>query len=230
MSKELSEEKFVKRLETRDKGKCSYLHQVGVLATPNENYVKYAHDYIINNEIEQAENGKFKLKGIQQITREETYNYAHTQTAKPSSNRDEERFVLNMYKNKYCDDVKAVFGDIKDYQIPLKNKQNDKGVGKIDFIFVKNDELYLAEIKSDYSSESALKAIVEVQTYFQIVDKAKLLADFGLPSDMKIKKVVVFFSNTKGAKQLKEDEFVKDLLDKFDVEYIILLGCRKCRK
>lgn len=65
MSEELSKEKFVERLRSRNKGMCSYLYQVGVLATPNENYVKYAHDYIINNEIEQAENGKFKLKGIQ---------------------------------------------------------------------------------------------------------------------------------------------------------------------
>ena len=138
--------------------------------------------------------------------------------------------VLYMFKNKERDDVKAVFGDVIDYQIPLKNKQDDKGVGKIDFIFVKNDELYLAEIKSDRSSESALKAIVEIQTYFQIVGKAKLLSDFGLKPGTKIKKVVVLFSNTKGAKQLKEDEFIKDLLDKFDVEHIILLGCRKCRK
>lgn len=221
MSKELSKEEFVERLESRDNGEYSYLYQVSVLATPNDNYVKYAHDYIINNEIEQAESGKFKLKGIQQITRKNSYKYKHTQTAKRNSGRHEELLVIYMIKNKERDDVKAVFGDVIDYQIPLKNKRVDK-IGKIDFMFVKNGELCLAEIKAFGSNESALKAIMEVQTYYQVVDKAKLLSDFGLKPDTKIKKVIVLFNNTKGAKQVKENEFVKDLLGKFDIEHIML--------
>ena len=224
MSKELSRDEFVARLKTRENGKYSYLYQVGVLATANEKYVYYAYDHILKDETEEIGNGKLQLKGIKTIQRKSSYKYAHAKTAQNESNRGEELFVLDIFENKDKDYVKAVFGDLIDYQVPLKNKRTDNGAGKIDFIFEKDGALYLAEVKANYSTESALKAIVEVQTYYQIVDKEKLLSDFGKAPNTPIKKVVVLFNNTKGAKQIKENSCVKDLLKKFDIETITLVG------
>lgn len=219
---ELTKEQFITRLQTRDNGKYKYLYQVGVLATANENYVKYAYDYIINKETEKVSDGKLQLKGITPIKRQKSYKYDHTESATSDSNRGEEWFVLDIFKNKAKNYVKEIFGNLIDYQIPLKNKRADKGAGKIDFMFEKDNVLYIAEIKAAYSPESALKAIVELQTYYQIVNKEKLLEDYGKSTDTKIRKVVVLFDNTKGAKQINENELVKDLLSKFDIDTIIL--------
>ncbi len=221
MSKELSKEQFISRLKNRGEG--VYLYQAGVLATANDNYVKYAYEYIMNCETEEI-GGELQLKGIKGIRRKNPYKYSHAKTAENDSGRGEEWFVLNMFENKDEAYVKNVFGNLIDYQIPLKNIRADKGAGKIDFMFEKDGEVYLAEIKADYSQESALKAITEVQTYYQIADKEKLLADYGKPTDTKIKKAIVLFNNTKGAKQVLENALVKDLLVKFEIEPIILEG------
>ncbi len=223
MSRELSRDQFVARLRTRDKGKYTYLYQVGVLATANDNYVKYAYDYIINNESEEVD-GKLQLKSVNTIKRKNSYKYEHSQTAESGSGRGEEWFVLDIFENRNKDYVKAVFGNILDYQIPLKNVREDKGAGKIDFMFEKNNELCIAEVKAAFSPESVLKAIVEIQTYYQIIDKEKLLSDYEKAHDMEIKKVIVLFNNTKGAKQIEGNALVKDLLAKFDIETIILDG------
>lgn len=224
MSRELSKEQFIERLKTRDNGKCKYLYQVNVLRTPNENYVKYAYDYIINCETEEIGSSKLQLKGIETVKRQSSYKYSHSQTAQRDSGRDEEWFVLDIWKKSDRDYVKEVFGKIVDYQVPLKNVLNDKQVGKIDFIFEKDGELYLAEIKDSDSNESALKAIVEVQTYYQIADKVKLLSSYEKAVDTKIKKAVVLFVNSIGAKQIKENALVRDLLNKFEIEPIIIDG------
>lgn len=70
-------------------------------------------------------------------------------------------------------------GEIIDYQIPLKDTQADKGLGKIDLISY-NDEtktLYLIELKYEGNKETLLRAILESYTYFKIVDKTKLIND-----------------------------------------------------
>ena len=68
---------------------------------------------------------------------------------------------------------------IIDYQIPLSDKKKDRA-GKIDFLYVDKEKhtLVLCELKASNSKESPLKAIYEIYTYYNIVDRTKLLADY----------------------------------------------------
>ena len=78
------------------------------------------------------------------------------------------------------------FGTVLDYQIPLKNSNDDKGVGKIDLISLKDDSLYLLELKRSDSKETLLRCVLEIYTYINRVDHSKLLKDFNLDIGIKL--------------------------------------------
>jgi len=91
-----------------------------------------------------------------------------------ASNRKEEIFAkriafLNL----------GELGEIKDYQIPLKDTRADKGLGKIDLISFNEETktLYLIELKYEGNPETLLRASLESYTYYKIVDKPKLIND-----------------------------------------------------
>ncbi len=80
-------------------------------------------------------------------------------------------------------------GKIVDYQVPLKSEKTDDGKGKIDLLSFnsKTQTAYIIEVKIDTSTESPLKAFLEVNTYFH------QLPDYFLKK-----------SKALGAKQLKK--------------------------
>ena len=215
MSKELTKEEFLSRLENRT---CRYLYQVGVIATPNENYVKYAYEYILENELSCEK----ELKGIDEIVRVKNYKVDHAKKHLEETNRIEEHIVMQFYSDNGKVYIKQIFGKIIDYQIPMKNSNEDKGIKAIDFINLKNNILYLSEIKAPNSRESLLKAILEIQTYYQIVCKSKLKKDFNIDDDVLIKKSIVIYSNTKAYKQFQNNIYIKKLIDLFEIEVIVL--------
>ena len=215
MSKELTKEEFLSRLENRT---CRYLYQVGVIATPNDNYVKYAYEYILENEL----NSEKELKGIDEIVRVKNYKVDHAKKHLEETNRIEEHIVMQFYSDNGKVYIKQIFGKILDYQIPMKNSNEDKGIKAIDFINFKNNILYLSEIKAPNSKESLLKAILEIQTYYQIVCKSKLKKDFNIDEDVLIKKSIVIYSNTKAYKQFQNNIYIKKLIYLFEIEVIVL--------
>jgi hypothetical protein len=92
-----------------------------------------------------------------------------------NSNRGEEIFAKRIaYLN--LDNL----GDILDYQIPLKDTRNDKGLGKIDLISFNKKlcSLFMIELKYENNHETLLRAVLEAYTYFKVVDKTKLKDDF----------------------------------------------------
>ena len=215
MGKALTKEEFINRLTNRE----NFLYRVSSLATDRDDYTSYAYDFIIQNEL--TEDGK-SLKNINTLTRKNTYQTKHEQTSKEKSNREEERFVLDMFNNRNQTSYQTIFGEILDYQVPLKNFRSDKGVGKIDFIFKKDNALYFAEIKTATNKESILKAITEIQTYYQIADKEKLLEDYKLDKNLLIKKCLVLFEESVQVKRLLKDERIKDLISRFNIVICIL--------
>jgi len=215
MSNEVTQEKFISKLRERS----GYLYQVGILATPKNHYLKYAADYIIANELEGIKN-KWCLKGVDKITRVKSYKQPH-RTTKNSGTRGEEWFVQDLFEK--AADKNKVFGGLVDYQIPLRNVRANKGTGKIDFAYIKSGAFYLAKVIPAYSRESMLKAILEIQTYYQIADKEKLLADYGFRY-VEVKKCVVLFSNCKAYKQLANEQILK-LAKMFEIEVIVLDSC-----
>ena len=122
----------------------------------------------------------------------------------------------------YCQykDNPSVFGKILDYQVPLKNKSTDKGLGKIDLISVKesskpgNKIIYFLELKKDNSKETLLRCILEAYTYSKIIDKVKFCNDFHLPFENNEFVVApLVYKNDGYEKQL---EYVMPLVNKLE--------------
>ncbi|MCD6571048.1 MAG: hypothetical protein J7L53_10140 [Deltaproteobacteria bacterium] len=70
-------------------------------------------------------------------------------------------------------------GKILDYQIPLKNIQKDKA-GDIDLVSFNKERntFHLIELKYENNNETLLRAILEIFTYYKVVDINRLLQSF----------------------------------------------------
>ena len=141
------------------------------------------------------------------------------------SKREEEKiamklFVLSQNQGKVFD----VIGKIIDYQTPLKNVRADKA-GKIDLLAYNEEEkiLRILELKRPDSKETMLRCVLEAYTYLKVVDKDKLLKDFGLPEDTEIKACAFVFYDGKQRKEMKDDrEKLEELIEKLGIEVIYL--------
>lgn len=207
----LSKEELFERLRKHE----GYIYNQPQITIPR--YLDHCYEYIMEHCVDVE---KKELKNIKKISRLKSYKVKRAaKTESQRSGRGEEWFVLDLFLQKT--DKEKVFGELPEfgYQVPIKNSQQDKGAGKIDFISVMFDGyLYLHEIKADYSRESILKAILEVQTYFQQIDHDKLIDDFGLKVKG-IKKSIVLFEKSYAYQQVN-DKKVQYLLDLFDIKII----------
>ncbi|MDR0978562.1 MAG: hypothetical protein LBL91_01235, partial [Lachnospiraceae bacterium] len=168
---------------------------------------------IIAKEILENSN-EYKFETIKTINREKSYKIdTHDGIYNPKSPRREEIIAMKMYKNDYLD-----IGKILDYQIPLKDKQTTKA-GKIDLISLKQDKLYLIELKNDESKETLLRCILEIITYMNQIDKNKLKSDFKLDG-VNVKPAILIFKNTRPCYDMN-DEYVKKLIDKFQIDVFV---------
>ena len=126
------------------------------------------------------------LKNIEVVKRSKSYALVtHKYEINPNSHREEEKFAIGLAKahnEPECSDieVKCKCFRVMDYQIPLKSAQSDRGVGKIDLV-AKNEqekEVYLLELKKDSSTETLLRCILEIYTYWCQLDHEKFIKDF----------------------------------------------------
>ena len=122
-----------------------------------------------------------KLNTIRTINRDKSYRITSHIGQKNNSNRREENLAIEMFHKKRCE-----FGMVLDYQIPLKNKQSDKGIGKIDLLAKKEDCIYILELKREDNTETLLRCILEVFTYFKQVNHSRLLQDYNIEPKVKI--------------------------------------------
>ena len=87
-------------------------------------------------------------------------------------------------------------GEVFDYQTPLKDTNEDKGVGKIDLVsdyYDQDRKIYLLELKREDSTESLLRCALEIFTYSKQIDGAKFLSDFNKPADAQIVPAILIF-------------------------------------
>ncbi|MBP6739715.1 MAG: hypothetical protein KA146_06975 [Leptospiraceae bacterium] len=158
------------------------------------------------------------FKEIKSITRETSYKTkSHDgQTLNPDSNRKEERIALSMHNNDY-----AHTGRILDYQIPLKNKQTDE-VGKIDLLSVNAEkELILLELKGIENKETLLRCVLEVNTYWHLLNRSKLRKDFNFPENTTLKKAVLVNINGAQHEEYKNNPNIRNLMEKLDVQIFL---------
>ena len=167
---------------------------------------------------------------IKMISRENSYKVdSHDGKNKDNnSNREEEKIAMKLFHSSQNQGkVFDIIGKIIDYQTPLKNIRADKA-GKIDLLAYNESKktLRILELKKPDSEETMLRCVLEAYTYLKVVDKAKLLKDFGLPKDTEIKACPFVFY---GKEQYREMQAIKDdrenlgkLIEKLGIEVIYL--------
>ena len=167
---------------------------------------------------------------IKMISREKSYkvNTHDGKNKDNDSNREEEKIAMKLFDlSQNQGKVFDVIGKIIDYQTPLKDIQTDK-VGKIDLLAYNENEktLRILELKKPDSKETMLRCVLEAYTYLKVVDKAKLLKDFGLPENTEIKACSFVFYDGEQHQEMKE---IKDsrknlgeLIEKLGIEVIYL--------
>lgn len=164
---------------------------------------------------------------IKPITREKSYKVdSHDGIIKnEESKREEEKIAMKLFD--LSQNQRKVFdaiGKIIDYQTPLKDIQTDKA-GKIDLLAYNKKEkiLRILELKRPGSKETMLRCVLEAYTYSKVVDKAKLLKDFGLAEDTVIKACPFVFYGKEQYREMQQDrEHLKDLIEKLGIEVIYL--------
>ena len=191
----------------------------GTTSDSKEYYTEVVAEWILKN--------IYLFDYIKPITREKSYKVdSHDGKNKDNdSNREEEKiamklFVLSQNQGKVFD----VIGKIIDYQTPLKDIQTDKA-GKIDLLAYNENEktLRILELKKPDSEETMLRCVLEAYTYLKVVAKVKLLKDFGLPEDTKIKACPFVFYDGEQHKEMQQDrKHLKDLIKELGIEIIYL--------
>lgn len=164
---------------------------------------------------------------IKPITREKSYKAdSHDGKIKnEDSGREEEKIAMKLFDSSQNQGkVFDIIGKIIDYQTPLKNVQTDD-VGKIDLLAYNENKktLRILELKRPDSKETMLRCVLEAYTYLKVVDKAKLLKDFGLPKNTKIKACPFVFYDGEQHKEMQQDrKHLKDLIKELGIEVIYL--------
>ena len=224
MGKKYSKEEIIKKLE-ESKSKMgqfyneNFLKYIGETSDEEGYYTEIIAGWLLDN-IELFNN-------IKMISRKSNYKVkTHDGIIKnEGSKREEEKIAMKLFElSQNQGKVFDIIGKIVDYQTPLKNVQKDKA-GKIDLLAYNEEEktLRILELKKPDSEETMLRCVLEAYTYLKVVDKAKLLKDFGLPEDTKIKACPFVFFGEEQYKEMQQDrKNLKDLIEKLDTEVIYL--------
>ena len=201
--------------------KKEFVNYLGVTSDTKEYYTEIIAEWLLDN--------FYLFDTIKMISRESSYNVkTHDGKIKDEkSNREEEKIAMELFDYSQNKGVTFdIIGKIIDYQTPLKNVQKDD-VGKIDLLAYNEKEktLKILELKKPDSKETMLRCVLEAYTYLKIVDKDKLLKDFGLPKDTILKTCPFVFVDGEQYKEIQEDrKYLKELMKNLDIETIYLKG------
>ena len=224
MGKKYSKEEIIKKLE-ESKSKMgqfyneNFLKYIGETSDEEGYYTEIIAGWLLDN-IELFNN-------IKMISRKSNYKVkTHDGIIKnEGSKREEEKIAMKLFElSQNQGKVFDIIGKIVDYQTPLKNVQKDKA-GKIDLLAYNEEEktLRILELKKPDSEETMLRCVLEAYTYLKVVDKDKLLKDFGLPKNTEIKACPFVFYGKKQYKEMQQDrKHLKDLIKELGIEVIYL--------
>ena len=224
MGKKYSKEEIIKKLE-ESKSKMgqfyneNFLKYIGETSDEEGYYTEIIAGWLLDN-IELFNN-------IKMISRKSNYKVkTHDGIIKnEGSKREEEKIAMKLFElSQNQGKVFDIIGKIVDYQTPLKNVQKDKA-GKIDLLAYNEEEktLRILELKKQDSEETMLRCVLEAYTYLKVVDKDKLLKDFGLPKNTEIKACPFVFYDGKQHQEMKDGrEKLEELIEKLGIEVIYL--------
>ena len=224
MGKKYSKEEIIKKLEASksEMGQFyseDFLNYISETSDKDGDYTEIIAGWLLDN-IE-------LFNEIKPITREKSYKVkTHDGIIKnEESKREEEKIAMKLFdSSKNRGKIFDIIGKIIDYQTPLKNVRGDRA-GKIDLLAYNENEktLRILELKRPDSKETMLRCVLEAYTYLKVVDKAKLLKDFGLPENTVIKACPFVFYDGKQHKEMQQNrENLKDLIKNLGIEIIYL--------
>ena len=224
MGKKYSKEEIIKKLEASksEMGQFyseDFLNYISETSDKEGDYTEIIAGWLLDN-IE-------LFNEIKLITREKSYKVkTHDGIIKnEESKREEEKIAMKLFdSSKNRGKVFDIIGKIIDYQTPLKNVRGDKA-GKIDLLAYNENEktLRILELKRPDSKETMLRCVLEAYTYLKIVDRTKLLKDFGLPENTIIKACpFVFYDSEQHQEMQKNKENLGKLIKKLGIEIIYL--------
>ena len=224
MGKVYSKDEIIKMMEEAKSDmknfyKKEFVNYSGETSDTKEYYTEIIAEWLLDN--------FYLFDTIKMISRESSYKVkTHDGKIKDEkSNREEEKIAMELFDYSQNKGVTFdIIGKIIDYQTPLKNVQKDD-VGKIDLLAYNENEktLRILELKRPDSKETMLRCVLEAYTYLKIVDKTKLLKDFGLPEDTVIKACPFVFYGKEQYREMQQDrEHLKDLIEKLGIEVIYL--------
>ena len=224
MGKVYSKDEIIKMMEEAKSDmknfyKKEFVNYSGETSDTKEYYTEIIAEWLLDN--------FYLFDTIKMISRESSYKVkTHDGKIKAeNSNREEEKIAMELFDYSQNKGVTFdIIGKIIDYQTPLKNVQKDD-VGKIDLLAYNENEktLRILELKRPDSKETMLRCVLEAYTYLKIVDKAKLLKDFGLPEDTIVKACPFVFVEGEQYKKMQEGrEQLEELITKLGIEIIYL--------
>lgn len=175
MPRKYTSETVIKKLEAAAKDistlyKSDIINYNGTTSDTNQPYMEVISEWLLEHfDI---------LDKIKQVTRKKPYYCGgHTGNVKGAkrTNREEERLAKEFLWLE-SDDVGVVY----DYQVPLKDTLEDKGLGKIDLVSYStgSKNVYLLELKRQDSKETLLRCALEIYTYWKQLNHDKLITDF----------------------------------------------------
>lgn len=119
------------------------------------------------------------------------------------------------------------FGEFSslDFQTPLKvhNDDESRAVGEIDYIFAKDHNLWICEVKvDDNTSDSLVKTVIEIETYWRILNSqglSKMMQEYNSYYNLNLscaKKAIVVYKKWWDSEIIKTPS-VRALLEKWDI-------------
>ena len=224
MGKKYSKEEIIKKLEESksEMGQFyseNFLNYISETSDKEGDYTEIIAGWVLDN-IELFDD-------IEMISRKSNYKVkTHDGVIKnEGSKREEEKIAMKLFElSQNQGKVFDIIGKIIDYQTPLKNIRADKA-GKIDLLAYNEEEkiLRILELKKPDSEETMLRCVLEAYTYLKVVDKDKLLKDFGLPENTVIKACPFVFYDGKQHKEMQQNrENLGQLIKELGIEVIYL--------
>jgi hypothetical protein len=205
MPKQYSKSEIIQMAESAAKDISTFYQQGfvsygGVTSDTKEPYSEIVAGWILSNLV--------RFDNIAKITRTSSYR-VETHNGICDGNEKTCREEEWIAKELFGEDFDTI-GEVFDYQIPLKDTNEDKGVGKIDLVsydYGDTKNVYLLELKREDNTESLLRCVLEIYTYWKQLDHEKFIADFCIPSGISIVPAVLIFKDGWQYGQLRNKDF-----------------------
>ena len=163
-------------------------------------------------------------------------------TEHKSSNREEERTAMDLFRLYKYDEQSKTGYFFADYQTPIcrstqVKEDESQHIGKIDLIYVSRYEemIYLTEFKRFDNEESLLRCVTEIYTYYKQVDKLRLAKEVSkrcgieFIADYKVVPAVLVYEGQLQHLQFRSSLFtnVQKLMQKLGVKFFIIHSDKK---